>query len=114
MIYGIRKSGAFFKLSNLSSVVFGTTHADILGRDRSEPLVSIRAILFVAARLELGHVFSEIAKEFNRDHGTIIHHVKKHESRMSFTVDENGKRRFADKDYYESYNLFKKILNEQN
>ena len=61
---------------------FGYQAADILGRSRTRHLAEARAEAMSAAR-DLGFSFPELARNFGRDHSTIMHACRRAKGRAA-------------------------------
>lgn len=61
---------------NTSAPMFGTTPEAILSAERSRPVSDARAVAMTAAR-EVGLSLPAIAEHFNKDHGSVIHAVRR-------------------------------------
>ena len=61
---------------NASAPMFGTTPEAILSTERSRPVSDARAVAMTAAR-EAGLSLPAIAEHFNKDHGSVIHAVRR-------------------------------------
>ena len=89
----------------------------LLSKSRERYIVDNRRMAFVICRdiLELG--WSKIAREFNLNHASIIHHYKKHQDLMAY--DEYYKNKYNDIlevfklqiDYVEPRELIREIVN---
>ena len=60
----------------------GLTSKDILGDDRTRPVVAARHEAFFHVVVETGLTLPQIGKRFNRDHTTIMHGVRKQRARI--------------------------------
>jgi hypothetical protein len=61
---------------NAAAPMFGTTPEAILSAERSRPVSDARAVAMTAAR-EVGLSIPSIAEHFNKDHGSVIHAVRR-------------------------------------
>ncbi|UUW88595.1 helix-turn-helix domain-containing protein [Pimelobacter simplex] len=61
---------------NAAAPMFGTTPEAILSAERSRPVSDARAVAMTAAR-ETGLSLPAIAEHFNKDHGSVIHAVRR-------------------------------------
>jgi hypothetical protein len=61
---------------NAAAPMFGTTPEAILSAERSRPVSDARSVAMTAAR-EVGLSLSAIAEHFNKDHGSVIHAVRR-------------------------------------
>lgn len=61
---------------NAAAPMFGTTPEAILSAERSRPVSDARAVAMTAAR-EVGLSLPAIAEHFNKDHGSLIHAVRR-------------------------------------
>lgn len=61
---------------NAAAPMFGTTPEAILSAERSRPVSDARAVAMTAAR-EVGLSLPAIAEHFNKDHGSVIHAVRR-------------------------------------
>lgn len=61
---------------NAAAPMFGTTPEAILSAERSRPVSDARAVAMTAAR-EVGLTLPAIAEHFNKDHGSVIHAVRR-------------------------------------
>jgi hypothetical protein len=61
---------------NATAPMFGTTPEAILSAERSRPVSDARAVAMTAAR-ETGLSLPAIAEHFNKDHGSVIHAVRR-------------------------------------
>jgi|GEM_PF-4974197 len=61
---------------NAAAPMFGTTSDAILSAERSRPVSDARAVAMTAAR-EAGLSLPAIAEHFNKDHGSVIHAVRR-------------------------------------
>jgi hypothetical protein len=61
---------------NAAAPMFGTTPQAILSAERSRPVSDARAVAMTAAR-ETGLSLPAIAEHFNKDHGSVIHAVRR-------------------------------------
>jgi hypothetical protein len=69
--------GAVCELAiNAAAPMFGTTPEAILSAERSRPVSDARAVAMTAAR-ETGLSLPVIAEHFNKDHGSVIHAVRR-------------------------------------
>lgn len=65
---------------NASAPLFGVTPEDIRSSQRSRPISDARAVAMTAAR-ENGLSLPSIAEEFGKDHGSVIHAVRRTQQR---------------------------------
>ena len=65
---------------NASAPLFGVTPEDIRSPQRSRPISDARAVAMTAAR-ENGLSLPAIAEEFGKDHGSVIHAVRRTQQR---------------------------------
>ncbi len=89
--------------------VTGYSKADIIMKDRSEPLASVRAIYIVIAHNEI-QSYPVVAKSVRRDRNLVPYILAKHKERISCTDLGNGKTRPIDKNYLDTYNKIKETL----
>jgi hypothetical protein len=61
---------------SVAAPIFGTTPEAILSAERSHPVSDARAVAMTAAR-EAGLSLPSIAEHFNKDHGSVIHAVRR-------------------------------------
>jgi chromosomal replication initiation ATPase DnaA len=61
---------------------YGITAEQFLGRQRRRALVLARHEAYYRA-VDAGHSYMKIAREFNRDHTSILHGKRAHERRIS-------------------------------
>ncbi|WP_207619472.1 helix-turn-helix domain-containing protein [Nocardioides sp. IC4_145] len=70
---------------NAAAPMFGTTPEAILSAERSRPVSDARAVAMTAAR-EVGLSLPAIAEHFNKDHGSVIHAVRRTAERPRLAV----------------------------
>ena len=105
------------RVKNVVCYVSKISRKQLLSKSRERYIVDNRRIAFVICRdiLELG--WSKIAREFNLNHASIIHHYKKHKDLMAY--DEYYKNKYNDIlevfklqiDYVEPRELIREIVN---
>lgn len=67
---------AIDQIINLGSVFYNVEKSALTSPRRDDPLVRIRFSIMGACREE-GHALQRIGDAFNRDHGTVLHAVKR-------------------------------------
>ena len=88
---------------------FDVDSEDILGRRRTEPLVFARQTAYWLIHSGLGLTYSKIGRMFHRDHGNIIHGVRKVRDVLELDLtSRNNNGSWADK-ARESRELFKRF-----
>ena len=105
------------RVKNVVCYVSKISRKQLLSKSRERYIVDNRRMAFVICRdiLELG--WSKIAREFNLNHASIIHHYKKHQDLMAY--DEYYKNKYNDIlevfklqiDYVEPRELIREIVN---
>lgn len=105
------------RVKNVVCYVSKISRKQLLSKSRERYIVDNRRIAFVICKdiLELG--WSKIAREFNLNHASIIHHYKKHQDLMAY--DEYYKNKYNDIlevfklqiDYVEPRELIREIVN---
>jgi len=105
------------RVKNVVCYVSKISRKQLLSKSRERYIVDNRRMAFVICRdiLELG--WSKIAREFNLNHASIIHHYKKHQDLMAY--DEYYKNKYNDIlevfklqiDYIEPKELIREIVN---
>ena len=105
------------RVKNVVCYVSKISRKQLLSKSRERYIVDNRRMAFVICRdiLELG--WSKIAREFNLNHASIIHHYKKHKDLMAY--DEYYKNKYNDIlevfklqiDYVEPKELIREIVN---
>ena len=105
------------RVKNVVCYVSKISRKQLLSKSRERYIVDNRRIAFVICKdiLELG--WSKIAREFNLNHASIIHHYKKHKDLMAY--DEYYKNKYNDIlevfklqiDYVEPKELIREIVN---
>ena len=105
------------RVKNVVGYVSKISRKQLLSKSRERYIVDNRRMAFVICRdiLELG--WSKIAREFNLNHASIIHHYKKHKDLMAY--DEYYKNKYNDIlevfklqiDYVEPRELIREIVN---
>ena len=105
------------RVKNVVCYVSKISRKQLLSKSRERYIVDNRRMAFVICRdiLELG--WSKIAREFNLNHASIIHHYKKHKDLMAY--DEYYKNKYNDIlevfklqiDYVEPRELIREIVN---
>jgi len=105
------------RVKNVVCYVSKISKNELLSKSRERYIVDNRRMCFALCRdvLELG--WSKIAKEFNLNHASIIHHYKKHQDFIS--IDEYYKNKYNDIlevfklqiNYVEPQELIKEVVN---
>ena len=105
------------RVKNVVCYVSKISRKQLLSKSRERYIVDNRRMAFVICRdiLELG--WSKIAREFNLNHASIMHHYKKHQDLMAY--DEYYKNKYNDIlevfklqiDYVEPRELIREIVN---
>ena len=105
------------RVKNVVCYVSKISKNELLSKSRERYIVDNRRMCFALCRdvLELG--WSKIAKEFNLNHASIIHHYKKHQDFLS--IDEYYKNKYNDIlevfklqiNYVEPQELIKEVVN---
>ena len=105
------------RVKNVVCYVSKISRKQLLSKSRERYIVDNRRMAFVICRdiLELG--WSKIAREFNLNHASIIHHYKKHQDLMAY--DEYYTNKYNDIlevfklqiDYVEPKELIREIVN---
>ena len=105
------------RVKNVVCYVSKISRKQLLSKSRERYIVDNRRMAFVICRdiLELG--WSKIAREFNLNHASIMHHYKKHKDLMAY--DEYYKNKYNDIlevfklqiDYVEPKELIREIVN---
>ncbi len=105
------------RVKNVVCYVSKISRKQLLSKSRERYIVDNRRMAFVICRdiLELG--WTKIAREFNLNHASIIHHYKKHKDLMAY--DEYYKNKYNDIlevfklqiDYVEPRELIREIFN---
>ena len=105
------------RVKNVVCYVSKISRKQLLSKSRERYIVDNRRMAFVICRdiLELG--WSKIAREFNLNHASIMHHYKKHQDLMAY--DEYYKNKYNDIlevfklqiDYVEPKELIREIVN---
>ena len=105
------------RVKNVVCYVSKISRKQLLSKSRERYIVDNRRMAFVICRdiLELG--WTKIAREFNLNHASIIHHYKKHQDLMAY--DEYYKNKYNDIlevfklqiDYVEPRELIREIVN---
>lgn len=105
------------RVKNVVCYVSKISRKQLLSKSRERYIVDNRRMAFVICRdiLELG--WTKIAREFNLNHASIIHHYKKHQDLMAY--DEYYKNKYNDIlevfklqiDYVEPKELIREIVN---
>ena len=82
------------RVKNVVCYVSKISRKQLLSKSRERYIVDNRRMAFVICRdiLELG--WSKIAREFNLNHASIMHHYKKHQDLMAY--DEYYKNKYND------------------
>ena len=105
------------RVKNVVCYVSKISRKQLLSKSRERYIVDNRRIAFVICKdiLELG--WSKIAREFDLNHASIMHHYKKHQDLMAY--DEYYKNKYNDIlevfklqiDYVEPKELIREIVN---
>lgn len=105
------------RVKNVVCYVSKISRKQLLSKSRERYIVDNRRMAFVICRdiLELG--WTKIAREFNLNHASIMHHYKKHQDLMAY--DEYYKNKYNDIlevfklqiDYVEPKELIREIVN---
>ena len=105
------------RVKNVVCYVSKISRKQLLSKSRERYIVDNRRMAFVICRdiLELG--WSKIAREFNLNHASIMHHYKKHQDLIAY--DEYYKNKYNDIlevfklqiDYVEPKELIREIVN---
>ena len=105
------------RVKNVVCYVSKISRKQLLSKSRERYIVDNRRMALVICRdiLELG--WTKIAREFNLNHASIIHHYKKHKDLMAY--DEYYKNKYNDIlevfklqiDYVEPRELIREIVN---
>ena len=105
------------RVKNVVCYVSKISRKQLLSKSRERYIVDNRRMAFVICRdiLELG--WTKIAREFNLNHASIMHHYKKHKDLMAY--DEYYKNKYNDIlevfklqiDYVEPRELIREIVN---
>lgn len=105
------------RVKNVVCYVSKISRKQLLSKSRERYIVDNRRMAFVICRdiLELG--WTKIAREFNLNHASIMHHYKKHQDLMAY--DEYYKNKYNDIlevfklqiDYVEPRELIREIVN---
>ena len=105
------------RVKNVVCYVSKISRKQLLSKSRERYIVDNRRMAFVICRdiLELG--WSKIAREFNLNHASIMHHYKKHQDLMAY--DEYYKNKYNDIlevfklqiDYVEPKELIREVIN---
>ena len=105
------------RVKNVVCYVSKISRKQLQSKSRERYIVDNRRMAFVICRdiLELG--WSKIAREFNLNHASIMHHYKKHQDLMAY--DEYYKNKYNDIlevfklqiDYVEPRELIREIVN---
>lgn len=105
------------RVKNVVCYVSKISKNELLSKSRERYIVDNRRMCFALCRdvLELG--WSKIAKEFNLNHASIIHHYKKHQDFIS--IDEYYKNKYNNIlevfklqiNYVEPQELIKEVVN---
>ena len=105
------------RVKNVVCYVSKISRKQLLSKSRERYIVDNRRMAFVICRdiLELG--WTKIAREFNLNHASIMHHYKKHKDLMAY--DEYYKNKYNDIlevfklqiDYVEPKELIREIVN---
>ena len=105
------------RVRNVDFYVSKISKIELLSKSRERYIVDNRRMCFALCRdvLELG--WSKIAKEFNLNHASIIHHYKKHQDFIS--IDEYYKNKYNEIlgvfklqiNYVEPQELIKEVVN---
>ena len=105
------------RVKNVVCYVSKISKNELLSKSRERYIVDNRRMCLALCRdvLELG--WSKIAKEFNLNHASIIHHYKKHQDFIS--IDEYYKNKYNDIlevfklqiNYVEPQELIKEVVN---
>jgi len=105
------------RVKNVVCYVSKISKNELLSKSRERYIVDNRRMAFALCRdvLELG--WTKIAKEFNLNHASIIHHYKKHQDFIS--IDEYYKNKYNDIlevfklqiNYVEPQELIKEVVN---
>ena len=105
------------RVKNVVCYVSKISRKQLLSKSRERYIVDNRRMAFVICRdiLELG--WSKIAREFNLNHASIMHHYKKHQDLMAY--DEYYKNKYNDIlevfklqiDYVEPRELIREVIN---
>jgi hypothetical protein len=105
------------RVKNVVCYVSKISRKQLLSKSRERYIVDNRRMAFVICKdiLELG--WTKIAREFNLNHASIIHHYKKHKDLMDY--DEYYKNKYNDIlevfklqiDYVEPRELIREIVN---
>ena len=90
--------------------VTGFTKGQLVDKNRTEPLASVRAICLVLL-YERYRTASDAARIMGR-HRTLVHYVRdQHKERISLEDHQQGVQIFKDKNYYDTYTAIKEELN---
>ena len=105
------------RVKNVVCYVSKISRKQLLSKSRERYIVDNRRIAFVICKdiLELG--WSKIAREFNLNHASIIHHYKKHKDLMAY--DDYYNTKYNDIlevfklqiDYVEPKELIREVIN---
>jgi len=105
------------RVKNVVCYVSKISRKQLLSKSRERYIVDNRRMAFVICRdiLELG--WSKIAREFNLNHASIIHHYKKHKDLMAY--DDYYNTKYNDIlevfklqiDYVEPKELIREVIN---
>ena len=105
------------RVKNVVCYVSKISRKQLLSKSRERYIVDNRRMAFVICRdiLELG--WTKIAREFNLNHASIMHHYKKHQDLMAY--DEYYKNKYNDIlevfklqiDYVEPRELIREVIN---
>ena len=105
------------RVKNVVCYVGKIKRTELVSKKRDRYIVDNRRMAFALCRdvLELG--WTKIAKEFNLNHASIIHHYKKHQDFIS--IDEYYKNKYNDIlevfklqiNYVEPQELIKEVVN---
>lgn len=90
---------------NIINIINSVSHVllidkkDIYSSRRLRHLVDARRLCYVLIREVFNYPYMQIAKHFNKNHATIIHQIKVHETLINY-----------DKSYYNNYLKIKNLL----
>ena len=82
------------RVKNVGCYVSKISKNELLSKSRERYIVDNRRMCFALCRDVLGLRWSKIAKEFNLNHASIIHHYTKHQDFIS--IDEYYKNKYND------------------
>ena len=73
-------------IKKTASLVNNITLKELETKTRLRYIVDARRMVFAVARTLLGMSYMEIAKRFDMNHASIIHHVKQHKNFIKYDV----------------------------